>query len=243
MNTVIIVQARMTSTRLPGKVLKEVNGKPLLEYLVERLQRVNQADNIIIATTENRTDEPIIKVCDRLEVDYFRGSEEDVLARYYFAAKKYNAKHIVRITSDCPVIDPVVIDEVIRIYHSKNYDAVANGLIRTFPRGMDTEVFSFQCLEDAYFHADKPYEREHVTPYIYEHKEKYSIHNYPYPFDYSKYRWTVDTEEDFDLIKKIIESLYNNKPKFTLEDCIQLLKENPEWSKINAHIEQKKLGE
>ena len=170
MRVVIIVQARMTSTRLPGKVLKTVLGKPLLEYQIERLRRVKLADEIVIATTTNNADQPIIDLCDRLSIPYYRGSEDDVLARYHSAAIFHQADTVVRVTSDCPVIDPQVIDRVIYTYideHPK-YDYVSNCLERTYPRGMDTEIFSFNALEQAFQQAITQPDREHVTPFIYQ---------------------------------------------------------------------------
>lgn len=233
----------MTSTRLPGKVLKEVMGKPLLEYLIERLRRVKQLSNIVIATTVNDTDQQIVELCDKLGVDCFRGSEEDVLSRYYYAALHYNADHIVRITSDCPIIDPDMIDEVISYYFEQKSDYTSNGLERSFPRGMDTEVFSFKALEEVHQEATESFEREHVTPFLYNNKDRFKTHNFSYKYDCSYHRWTVDTQEDFILIQKIIEALYNQKPDFTLEDCLALFEQNREWMNINAHVEQKKLSE
>ncbi|MEH2349514.1 MAG: glycosyltransferase family protein [Nostoc sp.] len=242
MRTVIIVQARMTSTRLPGKVLKKVLDKPLLEYQIERLKRVNLADEIVIATTINDTDKPIIELCDRLSVPYFPGSEEDVLARYYGAAKEHQADIIVRVTSDCPLIDPQVIDKAIQFFIDYKYDYVSNSLERTYPRGMDTEVFSFIALYEAFAEARVQPEREHITPFIYMHPERYQLAQVVYSENQSSHRWTVDTADDFELIKRIIEALYPQIPKFTLEDCLDLLREYPDWSLINAHVEQKKYA-
>lgn len=241
MKTVIIVQARMTSTRLPGKVLKKVLGKPLLEYQIERLKRVNLADEIVIATTINSTDLPIVELCNRLSIPYFRGSEDDVLARYYGAAKEHHADVVVRITSDCPLIDPQVIDKVIQFYleHRYEYDYVSNCLERTYPRGMDTEIFSFIALHQAFVEATAQPEREHVTPFIYMHPERYRLTQVIYSENQSSHRWTVDTPEDFELIKRIIEVLYPQTTKFTLEDCLYLLNLYPDWSLINAYVEQK----
>jgi spore coat polysaccharide biosynthesis protein SpsF len=245
MKTVIIVQARMTSTRLPGKVLKQVLGKPLLEYQVERLQRVKLADEIVIATTNNQTDEPIVELCNSLSIAYFRGSEGDVLERYYQAATAHQADVVVRVTSDCPLIDPQVIDTAIDYYlqDRSTYDYVSNCIKRTYPRGMDTEVFSFSVLEQAFMEATAQPDHEHVTPFIYRQPERYSLGHVIYSEDCSHYRWTVDTPEDFELIKKIIETVYPNKPYFTLEYCLELLKQNPDWYFINSDIEQKKYGE
>ena len=245
MKTVIIVQARMTSTRLPGKVLKQVLGKPLLEYQIERLQRVKLANEIVIATTTNETDEPIVELCNRLAVAYFRGSEDDVLSRYYGAATAHKADLVVRVTSDCPLIDPQVIDTVIDycLQNQSHYDYVSNSLERTYPRGMDTEVFSFSTLQQAFGEATAQPDREHVTPFIYRQPARYRLGHVIYSEDCSHHRWTVDTPEDFELIQKIIEAVYPNQPNFTLEDCLRLLQEQPAWYLINSHIEQKQYGE
>lgn len=245
MRTVIIVQARMTSTRLPGKVLKQVMGKPLLEYQIERLRRIKFANEIVIATTVNDTDLPIIQVCEKLNVVCYRGSENDVLARYYEAARENGADVVVRITSDCPVIDPLIIDEVIRFYRESypKYDYVSNSLKRTFPRGMDTEVFSFKALEEAFKAATALPDREHVTPYIYRHPEQYSLGNIENIEDESRHRWTVDTEEDFLLISQIIKAIYPVNPSFNMRDCLELINQNPEWFNINSHVEQKTYGQ
>lgn len=241
MKTVIIVQARMTSTRLPGKVLKKVLGKPLLSFQIERMRRVKLADELVIATTTNESDQPLIDLCASLNVPCFRGSEEDVLARYFGAATAYKADAVVRITSDCPVIDPVVIDKVIHFYndHRPLYDYVSNTLDRSYPRGMDTEVFSADVLSEVFFEAAKPFDREHVTPYIYMNPERYKMANVTYKSDESRHRWTVDTVEDYELIKGIIENLYPQNPNFTLEDTLKLIEDNPKWFFINSHIEQK----
>jgi len=245
MKVVIVNQARMTSTRLPKKVLKEVLGKPLLEYQIERLQRVKLADQIVIATTINDADQPIIDLCDRLSIHYYRGSEDDVLARYHGAAIAHQADVMVRVTSDCPVIDPQVIDQVIRFYVDAypKYDYVSNCLGRTYPRGMDTEVFSFKSLDEAFHQATVQGDREHVTPFIHRQFDRYNLGQVNYFKNHSEHRWTVDTIEDFELIKRIIESLYPFKPEFSLQDCLELLSQNPEWNMINQHIEQKQYGE
>jgi spore coat polysaccharide biosynthesis protein SpsF len=243
MKIVIIVQARMTSSRLPGKVLRTVLNKPLLEFQIERLKRVKLADGIVIATTINETDMPIVNLCERLSIPYYRGSEDDVLARYWGAAKEYKADLIVRVTSDCPVIDPGVIDSVIQFYldNSDKYDYVSNVLVRSYPRGMDTEVFSFSALDETFREATEQPDREHVTPFIHRQPQRYRLANAFYIEDQSQHRWTVDTLEDFELIKRTIEALYPANPEFNMEDVLSLLKKNPEWLKINSHIEQKSV--
>lgn len=238
MKKVIIVQARMSSTRLPGKVLKEVLGRPLLEHLIERLRKVRNADEIIIATTKNVADKAIIKLCEKMNVNWMSGSEHDVLARYYEAAKISDADAIIRITSDCPVIDPVLVEEVIQYYieNYKDVDYVSNSTTRTYPYGMDVEIFSKQSLKEAYENAVLEYEREHVTPYIYNRPDKFRLKNLESPDDYSGYRWTVDQEEDFMVVKKIIEALYPGNPDYGLQDMIELVKLNPEWYEINKNV-------
>ena len=239
----IIVQARMTSTRLPGKVLMPVMGKPLLEYLIERLLRVRCADDIIIATTTNDTDQPIVDLAERLGIKVFRGSEEDVLSRYFGAAKENNLDVVVRITSDCPLIDPAVVDEVIGAYleNAENCDYVSNCLNRTFPRGMDTEAFSFELLKNVHFEARQPHEREHVTPYIYQNPQRFRLRNLAFIIDESRHRWTVDTPEDYALIRRIFEMLYPKNKAFGLEDVLAVMDVHPDWFELNARIEQKKL--
>jgi len=238
-----IIQARTGSTRLPGKVLKKVLGKPLLEYQVERVKRAKTVEAVIVATTENERDDPIVRLCRELSVPVYRGPEEDVLARYYETAVRFHADPVVRLTADCPIIDPAVIDRVVACYvrNQGKYDYVSNTLERTYPRGMDTEVVSFRALKRAFEEAKDPASREHVTAYIYRHPDRFRIGKVSHPADESRHRWTVDTGEDFLLIQKIIERLYPENPLFTMDDVLRVLRENPEWAEINAHVEQKKL--
>ncbi len=240
----MIIQARMTSTRLPGKVLKEVLGRPLLDYQIERLRRVKAADGVVVATTANETDGPIVELCSRLSVPVFRGSEDDVLSRYYFAAREHGAEAVVRLTSDCPLIDPAVVDRVIGFYIERrpDFDYVSNCLQRTYPRGMDTEVFSFKALEQAFNEAVERHDREHVTPFIYSRPDRFALANVAYGKDESRHRWTVDTPEDFELIRRVIETLYPVKPGFAMEDVLALFEKDKSLFLINAHVEQKKPG-
>ncbi|MGE7910998.1 cytidylyltransferase domain-containing protein [Lysinibacillus xylanilyticus] len=242
MRIVAIIQARMGSTRLPGKILKIVNDRPLLSYQIERLQQSSYITDLVIATTIDDKDDLIVDFCKKNNVLCFRGSEEDVLARYYETAKAFEADAIVRITSDCPIIDVQVVDKTIRYFiDNKNLDYVSNTVEKTYPRGQDTEIFSFAVLERAYNEAILKRDREHVTAYFYTNPKVFKIGSVKNEIDYSRYRWTVDTEEDFNLIKNIIENLYCENPEFTLKDTVQLMEENPDWFYINAHIEQKKL--
>lgn len=241
MRIVAIIQARMGSTRLPGKILKKVNGRPLLSYQLERLQQSNFISDLVIATTTDEKDDVIVEFCKLNNILWFRGSEEDVLARYYETAKRFNADAIVRITSDCPIIDVQVVNKTITYFIDNNFDYVSNTVDRTYPRGLDTEVFTFAALEKAHKEAVMERDREHVTAYFYTNPDIFKIAGVRNEVDYSKYRWTVDTEEDFQLIENIIENLYSENPQFTLYDTVKLMEANPDWFYINAHIEQKKL--
>ncbi len=245
MKVVIIDQARMNSTRLPGKIMKTVMGKPLLEYQLERLLRVRSASEVVVATTVNEADHPIAELCEKLQVSFFRGSEEDVLSRYYHAARAYEADVVVRVTSDCPLIDPVVVDRIIAYYldNKEQYDYISNCRERSFPRGMDTEVLSFQVLEEAYRFATEQAHREHVTPFVSLNPKRYRLGHVLNDHDDSSHRWTVDTAEDYELIKRIIESLYPLKKEFTMNDCLELLSRHPEWATINTSVKHQYYGE
>ncbi|MCK5082502.1 MAG: glycosyltransferase family protein [Candidatus Omnitrophica bacterium] len=245
MKVAIIVQARMGSTRLPGKIMKSVLGKPLLEYLLERLQRVEKSDEICVATTTKLQEQSILDVCSRMSVKTFRGSEEDVLQRYFLAAQYLKADAIVRVTSDCPLIDPAEIDKLIGCYleNLNRYDYIADGPKRSYPWGMGSEIFSFEALKQAYENAKSKPEREHVTPYIYWNPHLFRLGNLAYKEDQKDHRWTVDTPEDFELVTKIIENLCPIKPEFSIEDILNLVQENPEWKEINCHVVQKKARE
>lgn len=243
MKTVVIIQARMGSSRLPGKVMKEVQGKTVLEHVVERVRQSKEIEDIIIATTIEDKDDTIVKEALRIGVKVFRGSESDVLSRYYYAAKENNADIVVRITSDCPLIDPEVVDKVICFYKENDYLYVTNSSgdpqKATFPRGLDTEVFGFDYLEEAFLHAKAGYQREHVTPYFYEEGKEYYI--YKNPIDYSKFRWTLDTEDDWLFVREVYSNLYKGKHNFYMNDIITLLENKSYIFNINKDIQQKKI--
>lgn len=226
----------MTSKRLFGKVLMNILGKPVLWHLIKRLERSKLIDKIVIATARNKSNISILRLCKEIGVDVFVGDEDDVLDRYYKAAKRYNATVIVRITADCPLIDPKVTDRVIKYYleNKDKFDYVSTNHPATFPDGLDTEVFSFETLEKAWRNAEKQYEREHVTPYIWDQPEKFRIGNVENDEDLSvRERWTLDYEEDFEFIKAIYENLYKEGEIFFMEDVLQLLKDKPELRDIN----------
>lgn len=234
MRVVCIVQARMGSSRLPGKVLELILGKPLLGYLLDRLERVPELSQIVVATTNQPQDDAVAEYCHSRAVEIYRGSSEDVLERYYEAAKKFQADIIVRITADCPLIDPAVVRQVVAHYVDKQdcYDYVSNTQDRSFPRGMDVEVCSLSALEAAHRNATDALEREHVTLHIYRRPEQFRIGSF-------EYRLTVDTPQDLLLIRQIIETLHPHGEEYTLADILQLLGRRPEWVKVNAHIRQK----
>jgi spore coat polysaccharide biosynthesis protein SpsF len=240
---VAITQARIGSTRLPSKVMKNICGKPILWHVWNRLLHAKEIDQIVIATTTLPEDDLIQSFCKETGIAFYRGSSDDVLSRYYETAKMHNAEIIIRITSDCPLIDPHVVDQIISAFKNENIDYMSNGMVRTFPRGLDTEVFTFNSLEMCYNQAIQQYEREHVTPYIYQNPEIFSTKNFLNSEDLSYYRWTVDTPEDFKLIQEIYNSLYEQKEIFLLEDILKLFAQRPELFQINKSIEQKKLSE
>lgn len=235
MSTAIVVQARMGSSRLPGKVLKDIAGRPMLSYQMERLRRVKRAERIVVATTDQPADDAVERFCQKEKIACVRGSEHDVLARYHLAIERFPADVVVRITADCPLIDPAIVDEAIAAYEP---DYVSNMLETTYPYGMAVEVFSAQALREAHREAKDPAEREHVTPFIYRHPERYRLRSLTMAPNLSHHRWTVDTPEDFELVSRLLKTL---KPHFTLQDVLAVLDEHPDWCAINAHVEQKAL--
>ncbi len=242
MTTCIIVQARMGSSRLPGKVLRPILGRPMLDHQLDRLAHVRGVDRIVVATTRFEEDHAIAEcVVSRPDINLYRGEAEDVLDRYYRAAVRYNASVIVRITADCPLIEPSVIERCLALYreHRGEVDYVSNCRIRTFPRGLDTEVFGFHTLLTAHEQALDPSEREHVTPYIRRRPEDFRLLDLIDDEDHSALRWTVDTREDFQLVTRIYEALYPLCPAFGYADILALLRRHPQWAEINAHVAQK----
>lgn len=207
--------------RLPGKVLREVMGKPLIRYEIERLKRVKGVQ-LVIATTGEERDGAIARECADLPV--YMGSETDVLARYWECASFFRGDVIIRVTGDCPLIDPVLVEEVIAEYDKGGADYVSNVLVRSYPRGFDVEVFPFEMLDQAYRDAIDPYDREHVTPFII--RESMSKRNVAASKDYSEYQVSVDTLDDFLLVQAILEDLYPKNPYFTWKDVVNWLEEN-----------------
>jgi len=226
----------MGSSRLPNKVLMKVNGEQtVLEHVIKQLSFCKSISKIIVATTNLKQDDVIEELVKKLEIDVFRGDSSDVLDRYYQCAKKFNLDNIVRITSDCPLIDPEIVDKVIRKYEIEKFDYVTNTLIRTFPIGLDAEIFSFDVLEKTWENAVLPSEREHVTPFIRNRKMDFSVGNIEYEKDFSKIRVSLDRKEDYELIKIIVNEF--EKRPILLQDIIKLFENKPELMRINEHIQ------
>lgn len=238
---VAIIQARMTSTRLPGKVLLDICGQPMLRRVVERVQRAPGVDAVWVATTDDGTEAPIIKLCDALGVPYHRGSTDDVLGRYHATAMRAGAEIIVRITSDCPLIDPGTVGRCVAAYRAGDADYVSNCQHRTFPRGLDAEVFSFAALECAHREATEATDREHVTPFIWRQPQRFRRHDVVDPVDRSELRWTVDTEADLELMRTVFAAMKREGPS-SYADVLALFEDNPAWREINAHVSQKAVG-
>src|SRR3989344_4733861 len=232
-----IIQARTGSTRLPGKVLKRAVGKTMLELMIERVRRARKLDAIVIATSTEKRDTRIADIAERLGVGIFRGSEKDVLDRYYQAAQKFGADIVMRLTSDCPLMDPCIVDTVADFYLKKKnqFDYVSNVRPLTFPEGMDVEIFSFRSLEKAWKESS-PREREHVTTYIGKHQEIFRIGNVFNEKDLSHFRLTLDYKEDLILIQKLFRVLYPKNQDFTMQAIVSLLEARPDFVSINRRF-------
>ncbi|QHT68821.1 acylneuraminate cytidylyltransferase [Rhodocytophaga rosea] len=236
----IISQARMGSTRLPGKIMLEAKGKKLLQYHLERLHWSGYP--VIIATTTLSQDDIIVEFCLQHNIPYYRGDEENVLSRFYLCAKQFKLDIIIRVTSDCPLIDGLLIKQAVEEYIAIGEENVyaSNCLVRSYPRGFDFEIFSFALLKEAYTQASLPAQKEHVTPYLYQNTSgNIVIRHFVNDQDASRFRITLDTPEDYKLILELIETYYAET--LYAAEIIKLLADHPELSLINAHIEQKKI--
>lgn len=245
MKIVTIIQARMGSTRIPGKVLKDISGRPMLWHVVHRAGESKFVKETIVAIPSGREDDILEKFCTDNKISLFRGSEDDLLDRYYRAALKAEADVVVRITSDCPLIDPIVMDDVISAYlnGAKSYDGASNVVDRTYPRGLDTEVVSFKALEKAWKLAEKADEREHVMKCLYDHPDIYKLVSVKNKKDLSELRWTVDEEADLKLVREVYKRLYNPVGKiFLMDDVLRLLEEDKSLVKINKDVKQKAVN-
>lgn len=258
--TVVIIQARMSSSRLPGKVLREIAGEPMLAHVVRRSQHARSVHQVVVATTTDESDNPVVDFCHSNGILCYRGSMHDVLDRYYQAAQKYQAQVIVRITADCPLIDPQLIDETVfgltgsfsapvidddsisQTIFKPAYDFAANRLPppwgRTYPIGLDTEVCSMSALEIAWREAKEKHQREHVMPFFYENPERFRILHLDYQADFGQIRWTVDTSEDLEMIRKIFALFSPGEPGSWLE-ILDLYLQHPEIAQINQQIKPK----
>ncbi|MBN2121142.1 MAG: glycosyltransferase family protein [Candidatus Omnitrophica bacterium] len=235
------IEARFASTRLAGKTLLEICGKPTLELLIERLRRSRFIDEIVVATTVSSDCDRIESLAKRLKVGCFRGSEEDVLDRVLKAAKAYKADIIVEITGDETLIDPVIVDETIESYLKNDFDYVSNVLDRRYPRGLDTQVFSVSVLDEVSRLTNAPADRENVSLYIYEHPQHYRLGSVraPEELNHPDWRWTLDTKEDFAFLKTVYQALYPKKKDFSSYDVLAFLKQKPWVLEINSKIQQK----
>jgi spore coat polysaccharide biosynthesis protein SpsF len=232
-----ILQARMSSSRLPGKVLLPILGEAMLQRQLERISPARKIDHLIVATSVGREDDAVAAFCFEKRVDCFRGDLENVLDRFYQAAKNYDAQTIVRLTGDCPLADSAIIDRAITIFESGKYDYVSNTVERTYPVGLDVEVFSVEALEEAWREAVLPSEKEHVTRFIYTHPEDFRIGQFKSERNLSDLRWTVDEPADYEFVMKIYERLYPADHNFTTEDVLNLLQKEPQLKAINAGVD------
>jgi spore coat polysaccharide biosynthesis protein SpsF len=239
-----IIQARMGSTRLPGKVLRPLCGKTILAHVIDRVRSSQAIDEVVVATTDRAEDDAIAGLVSTLGVTLFRGSENDVLSRFYLAAFAANAHTIVRVTADCPLFDGVLLRAMLEEFavqrrRGKRLDYLSNTLKRTYPRGLDVEILDFAALECAEREATRSFEREHVTPYIYGHPERFALKNFAGAADLSPHRWTLDTEEDWRLIEAIYTALYRNERLINTQEILDLLDRQPALAALNAHVVQK----
>ncbi|MEM5773686.1 MAG: glycosyltransferase family protein [Anaerolineaceae bacterium] len=239
---IAIIQARMGSSRLPGKVLMDIAGKPMLQWVVDRVRLAKTIDEVVVATTDAPADEQIVEYCVRQGIAVTRGSQQDVLDRYYQAALKFKADVVVRVTADCPVIDPQVIDHTIKRFLEEKVDFAANRLPppwkRTYPIGLDTEVCTFAGLQRAWNEATEPFEREHVMPYFYDQEGRFRILLVNHDPDYGHLRWTVDTAQDLELVQKIIAH-FGGRVDFSWYEILAYVQEHPELTQINADVKAK----
>jgi len=235
---VAIIQARVGSTRLPNKVFLELAGKPLIWHVCNRLKKSTRIDKIVLATTVSKADYALAEWAIENEISLFRGSEDDVLSRYYHAAFEAKADVITRITADDPFKDAHVIDKVVDLLTKNKLDFAFNNYPPSFPEGLDTEVFTFQALEKAYLNSVDPFEREHVTQYFYRNREMFKMENLSYGENISHLRWTIDREEDYRMAKRVYDNLYTENKMFWMEDILEFLKRNPEVIDINKDVER-----
>jgi spore coat polysaccharide biosynthesis protein SpsF len=234
MKTVAIIQARMNSSRLPGKVLTDIAGKPLIQRVVDRARAAKVFDEVVVATSQEASDDSLVLYCEENDIPVFRGNLNDVLDRYVQAATKHNADIVVRLTGDCPLLDSNVLHKLMTMYETGDFDYVSNVVERTYPDGLDAEVMSIETLKRAHQEATLPSEREHVTPYIHKHPEQFRLGHLTMDRDLTQHRWTVDEPRDLELVRAIV-SHFGDKT-FGMEDVLAFLEANPSLQRINAGI-------
>jgi spore coat polysaccharide biosynthesis protein SpsF len=236
METVAIIQARMASTRLPGKVLADVLGQPMLYYVLSRTKQASTPGLVVVATSAEQSDDPVARFCEANNTACFRGSQDDVLDRYYQAAKHFDAETVVRLTADCPLLDAQLIDEVVGYFDKGEFDYATNTLECTYPDGLDTEVFSFAGLERSWREAQLRSEREHVTPYMRNHPELFRLGNIRHTEDLSSFRWTVDEPKDLEFVRTVYG--YLGSSAFGITEVLELLREHPRLREMNHGIDR-----
>lgn len=235
---IAIIQARTGARRLPGKVLLGLEGKSVLWHVINRVRRSKNIEETIVATTMLKCDLEIVKFCSGSGVRVYCGSENDVLDRYYQAARLVGASHIVRITADCPMIDYRIIDDVVALHLKGKNDYTSNVMEESYPDGEDVEIFTFESLKKAWANARLSSEREHVTAYIRNHPEKFKLFNLKYPEDLSDKRWTLDEENDYKFIRLIYSKIYKRNRFFGMKEILKLLDEHPEYEYMNNRIKR-----
>lgn len=234
MTIIALLQARCSSSRLPGKVLKPLLGQPMILRQIERLRRTQRIDELMVVTSEDASDDALAEVCEKADVPVFRGSLNDVLDRFYRAIESKTVDHVVRLTADCPLTDPATVDAVIDFYLDGGFDYASNTLSPTYPDGLDAEIFRAEVLRTIWREASLPSEREHVTSFIYKHPERFKLGNLARDPDLSSLRWTVDTPADFVFAEAVYEALYAGNSGFDFADVLALLARRPELQLINT---------
>ncbi len=240
MRIVAIIQARMGSTRLPGKVMRKIKGRPMIDWVVGRADRICEVDETVVATSILEREKPLVEHLSAQDVPVVRGSEGDVLARFVQAAEAADADAVVRLTADCPLLMPEVSGKAVRAFKHRECDYASNTIERTYPRGLDTEVLSAQALQETDREATTSADREHVTRYVRKRPEQFRLCPVTNDTDRSDLRWTVDEEDDLELIRRIYEALGEQAMDADYEDVLAVLEVRPEWTDINRQVEQKK---
>ena len=235
MSVLCILQARVSSTRLPGKVLKPILGEPMLARQIERIARAQRVDALTVATSDQASDDGVAALCERLGVECFRGSLDDVLDRFYQAAELSGPSHVMRLTGDCPLTDPAILDALVELHLAGGFEYSSNVEERTYPDGLDAEIFRRDLLVRAWRDATSPYEREHVTPFMRQAEPEGHRGHLRDVIDRSNLRWTVDFPEDLAFVSRVFEELYPSDPGFGAEDVHRLLLAHPEIAAVNAN--------